>query len=361
MWHLPELLSLNFSGQFEVKSPRDVPQLVRALTSGFPDASCVMAFPSYDAAAVFGDELQRIVPEPVTLMRGLGQRPRSRLVVSTYQALLTGDHREFPLVIVPHWPGSVHQRLKLLGRQPAMERLYLIRTEQDSISDDNKAELLHRIGPMIWEFGRHQPRAQHIFHTVTFGGRRANENPLRGFQLDKQEVYWRHSRRNQFVANLARQLSDDGEAFRPLAAHRQHVVVLVEVTEHADKLAALLPGWPIVTHDDMTVPLPPRCIMTLSAADACPTFAPLFLVNACGGPASAWLESWLDERALARKAVRLVDLGDGFSGEAATLSLGRQAAYKRAGAVWTRLPKHILKPALDALGDVVRQAGACGR
>ena len=74
MWHLPELLTLNYSGQFEVKSPREVPQLVRALASAFPLAPCVMPFASFDAAAVFRDELRRIVDEPVTLMRGLGER-----------------------------------------------------------------------------------------------------------------------------------------------------------------------------------------------------------------------------------------------------------------------------------------------
>ena len=361
MWHLTELLSCNLSGQFEVQSPRDVPQLVRALASAFPLAPCVMPFPSIDAAAVFRDELRRIVNEPVTLMRGLSKRLGSRLIVSTYQALLTGDHREIPLVIVPYWPGSIHQKLKVLAQYPDMERLYLIRTEQDLVGESNEAELLHRIGPMIWEFGRHQPRAQHFFHIVNFGGQQPNDPLPRGLQVDKRRLYWRHSCRNQLTANLARQVATDEVSLQTLPADRQQVIVLVEVTEHAHKLAALLSGWPIITPDDVTSALPPRCIMTLCAAVARPTLAPLYLVNACGGPASPWLESWLAERALARTVVRLVDLGDGFSGEAATLSRGRQASYRRAGAVWRPLPKHILKPALDALGDVVRQADACGR
>ena len=257
-------------------------------------------------------------------------------------------------MIVPQWPGSFHQRLKVLGRQPDMERLYLIRTMQDLVGKNDEAELLHRIGPMIWEFGRHQPRAQHLFHIVNFGGKQPNEPLPWGFRVNKLSRYWRHSRRNQLVANLARQLATDDEAFRPLPVNRQHVVVLVELTEHVHKLAALLPGWPVITQDNVSSPLPPRCIMSLTAAEACPTLAPLYLVNACGGPASPWLESWLDVRAVARTAVRIVDLGDGFSGEAATLSRGRQAAYKRAGAVWRPLPRHILKPALDALGEFSR-------
>lgn len=291
MWHLPELLSIHFTGQFEVSALREVPLFVRALASAFPEVTCVMPFASIDAAAEFRDELRRIVDEPVTLMHGLGQRPRSRLVVSTFQALLTGDHRESPLVIVPRWPGSFHQRLKVLGRRPAMERLYLIRSEQDSISDDDGAELLHRIGPMIWEFGRHEPRAQHVLNIVNFGGQQPNEPLPRGLQVDKRKLYFRHTRRNQLVANLTRQLAADREGFRPLAAGRQHVVVLVEVTEHARKLAALLPGWPIITPDEATEPIPPRCIMTLSAAAACPILAPHYLIYACGGPASPWLES----------------------------------------------------------------------
>ena len=348
-WHLPELLGIHFSGQFEVSSSRDVPQFVRALATAFPLAPCVMPFPSSDAAAVFRDKLQQIVDEPVTLMRGLRQRPRSRLVVGTYQAILGANYQHTPLVIVPHWPGSFHQRLKVLARQPDMERLYLIRTQQDSISDNDEAELLHRIGPMIWEFGRYHPRAKHIFHIVDFGGRQRNENPPRGFQLDKRKLYWRHTRRNQFLAILARQLSSEEQAFRSLPADRQHVVVLAEVTEHASKLAALLPGWPVITQDQATSPLPPRCIVTLIAAAACPTLAPLYLVNACGGPPSPWLTSWLEERALAQTAIRLVDLSDGFSAEAASLSQARQAAYKQSRVHWRPLAEPILKPAQVAL------------
>ena len=257
-------------------------------------------------------------------------------------------------MIVPQWPGSFHQRLKVLGRQPAMERLYLIRTELDSISRPDEAELLHRIGPMIWKFGRYEPRAQHVCHIVTFGGRTPKEKPPRGFHVDKRRLYWRHFRRNQLVANLARQLATDEESLRTLPTNRQHVVVLVEVTDHARKLAALLPGWPIITQDVATEPIPPRCIITLRAAVVCPTLAPLYFVNACGGAASPWLESWPDERALARTAVRIIDLSDGFSGVAATLSRGRQASYKRTGAVWRPLDNRLLKPALDALGDSSR-------
>ena len=188
MWHLLELLTFNYSSQFEVKSPRDVPQLVRAFTAAFPEARCVMPFPFISAAAVFQDELQRIVEEPVTLMRSLGKRLGCRLIVSTYQALLDGNHREIPLVIVPRWPGSFHQRLKVPGRHPDMERLYLIHTEQDFVGKNDEAELLHRIGPMIWEFGRHEPRAQHVYHIVTFGGRQPDEPLPCSMQLKETKM-----------------------------------------------------------------------------------------------------------------------------------------------------------------------------
>ncbi len=354
MWHLPELLAVDFAGQFEVESPRDVPQLVRALASAFPHAPCVIPFASFAEAKLFRDDLQRIVDEPVTLMRGFNQRLSSRLVVSTYQALLEGVHQQTPLVIVPRWPGTFHQRLKLLGRQPGMQRLYLIRTEQDLICPNDVAELLHRIGPILCAFGRHRLRAQHILHTVPFGGRHRPEKIPSGIQIDKKRgIYWRHQRRNQLLANLARQLASDEKSLKTLPAHRQHVAVLVDLTEHAHKLAGLLRGWPIVTQDDVTAPIPHRCIITLLAAAACPNLAPYYLINAGGGPASPWLESWLEERALARTAIRLVDLSDGFSGETAALSHGRQAGYKRAGAVWRPLAKQFLKPVLDALRDSI--------
>ena len=239
--------------------------------------------------------------------------------------------------------------MKVLARQPEMQRMYLIRTEQDEVSARDEEELLHRVGQMLCRFGKHEPRAQHIFHVITFGGLSREGDAQRGSGIDKRTLYWGHTLRNQLVANLARQLDADTESFRSLVASRQRVAVLIEVTEHAQKLSGLLRGWPIVTHDDTASPLPPRCIVTLSAAKACPTFAPHFLIYACGEPASPWLEAWLDGQALARTAITLVDFSDGFSGEAAGHSRNRQASYKRAGAVWRPLARHIVKPALDAL------------
>ena len=354
MWHMPEVLTSHFTGQFEVKSPREVPDLVAALVSAFPDAPCLMPFASISAAIAFREQLRPVVDEPITLMRGLNQRPGSRLVVCTDRAAGSGDYTAFPLVIFPQWPGSLHQRMKLLARQPEMQRMYLIRTEQDAVSARDEEELLHRVGPMLWQFGRIAPRAQHIFHVVNFGGLVREGNAPRGSPINKRKLYWRHSRRNQHIASLAQQLDADTGSFRSLATSRQRVAVLVETTEHAHKLGGLLRGWPIVTQDAAASPLPPRCIVTLRAAEACPSFAPHFLINACGGPASPWLEAWLDGRALGRTAIALIDFSDGFSGEAANHSQNRQASYKRAGAVWRPLPMCIVKPALDALRNSAR-------
>ncbi len=354
MWHMAEVLTNHVTGQFEVKSSKEVPDLVAALVSAFPDAPCLMPFASNKAAVAFLEQLRPLVDEPITLMSGLNQRPRSRLVVCTDRAAGSGDYATFPLVIFPKWPGSLHQRMKLLARQPEMQRMYLVRTEQDEVSPRDEQELLHRVGQMLWQFGRIAPRAQHVFHVVNFGGLVREGNAPRGSPINKRKLYWRHSRRNEFVANVARQLDADEEVFRSLPADRQRVAILVETTEHAHKLGGLLRGWPIVTHDDVTSPLPPRCIVTLRAAAASPSFAPHFLINACGGPASPWLEAWLDGRTLGRTAIALIDFSDGFSGEAANHSRNRQASYKRAGAVWRPLPMCIVKPALDALRNSAR-------
>ncbi len=347
MWHMGEILTRHFTGQFEVKSSREVPSLVAALALAFPDATCLMPFATIDAAVAFRQQLLPLVHEPITLMHGMGQRPRSRLVVCTNRAALTGDYAKIPLVIFPKWPGSLHQHTKVLARQPEMQRMYVIRTEQDVVSARDEEELLHRVGQMLWRFDKYEPRSQHIFHVVNFGGPSQAGKVPRGSRIDKRSLYWRHSRRNQLVANLAHQL--DADTFRSLANGRQRLAVLVEATEHAQKLTGLLRDWPIVTHDDIAVPLPARCIVTLKAAAACPTFAPHFLINACGGLASPWLEAWLDGRALGRTAITLVDFSDGFSGETAGYSQNRLASYKRAGAVWRPLAMHIVKPALDAL------------
>ncbi len=348
-WKMPEMLTRRFTGQFEVKSSREVPSLVAALALAFPDAPCLMPFATTDAADVFHRQLLPLVDEPITLMRGMGQCPSSRLVVCTNRAALTGDYAKFPLVIFPKWPGSLHQLMKVLARQPEMQRMYLIRTEQDEVSPRDEEELLHRVGPMLWRFGQHEPRSRHKLHVVNFGGPSQAGNALRGGSIGKRKLYWRHGRRNQLVANLAQQLDADTDSFRSLAASRQRVAVLVEGTEHAQKLSGQLRDWPIVTQDDTASPLPLRCIITLIAASASPGFAPHILINACGGPASPWLESWLNERALARTAITLVDFSDEFSGEAAEYSQNRQVSYKRAGTVWRQLAMHIVKPAQDAL------------
>lgn len=349
MWRMPEVLANHFTGQFEVKSSREVPSLVAALALAFPDAPCLMPFATIDAAVAFRQQLLPLVHEPITLMHGIGQRPRSRLVVCTNRAAQSGVYAKIPLVIFPKWPGSLHQHTKVLARQPEMQRMYVIRTEQDEVSVRDEEELLHRVGQMLWRFGKYEPRSQHIFHVVNFGGPSQTGNAPRGSRIDKRKLYWRHGRRNQHIAGLAQQLDADTGSFRSLATSRQRVAVLVEATEHAHKLTGLLRDWPIVTHDDIAVPLPARCIVTLKAAAASPSFAPHFLINACGGPASPWLEAWLDGRALGRTAITLVDFSDGFSGETAGYRQSRLASYKRAGAVWRPLAMHIVKPALDAL------------
>ena len=345
-WSVPERLTHVRSGQFEVRSPHDVRKLTLALASAFPKAPCVIPFASSEEAVEFQRQLQMLTPEPVTMMRGRFRHPQSRITVCTFEAARHGEYGDSPLYIVPRWPGSFHQRLKSLARHPHVERLFLIRTETNRISEADETELLLRVGPLLWLQRLDVPRAQHVFHIVRFGGDRPPNEERCTAPLDKRRSYWRHRGRNQLLAGIAHQLvcHDDNDA-----DGRPYVALLVETTEHANKLAGILPGWPVITQDNLPTALPPFSIVTLTAASKVACFAPHYLVNGCGGPASPWIESWLERQSLAGNAIRIADLSDTFSEQAAILSQGRQVSYRRAGAVWRPLASHILKPALESL------------
>lgn len=303
------------------------------LCAAFPLAPVVLVVASRVEVEQVAAALEVRLQEPVHRAYGIKAGPQCRITIATYWAFRSEDLRDAPFIIVPNWRPGFPSWMKSLIWGPYLERLYFLRTDDEQISEHDRDGLFGRVGPVLIE-----PQAtgttSHAFSIYAFGGKASlpiepRSVPVDRALIDKRKLYWRHRRRNQALAALAAAL-DVGAG---------PVSLLVETLEHAQKLSALLPGWPVIWKDSRPDDLPANTIVTLTAAADWPAFRPRWLVVSMGGPPSPWLGGWLSRIADGGHAVQIVDLTDGFDSRAVRLASARQTAYCNAGCHWRPLPK----------------------
>jgi hypothetical protein len=335
-------------GQFVARDKRHKLSMAAALCTAFRTAPVVFVVASREEVEQVAAELEVRLQEPIHRAYGDGATAARRIVVAMYVAARGEGLRDAPFIVVPNWRPGFPDWMKQLIWSPWLERVYFLRTTAEKLSTTDQDALFGRLGPGLL-CPPSEPHTSHCFSVFLFGGKPAVRHAERPAErhaadlLNKRKLYWRHGRRNQALAAMAQALNPDAGA----------IALMVETTEHANMLSAVLPGWPIVTNSTpVKNELPPRTIITLTAAKKSQQFRPGQLVWAAGGPPSEWLSGWLKDMAAVGHAVHVFDVGDAFDLTATRWAAARQSSYKRAGCHYRPLPNAVIK----YTGRVLRQS-----
>jgi DNA polymerase IIIc chi subunit len=239
--------------------------------------------------------------------------------------------------------------LKQATWNPYLDRAYFFRTANESLSEREADDVEGRLGPCfsLVEGKCRRPIQNRYFSTYQFGGAASRQRdrtspPISREPIDCQKFYWRHRRRNQALAALARNLGETNES----------VAVLTENLAHAEALSRLLRDWVLAKKGAVPEKMPQRMIVTLSAADTWKEFCPATVINAAGGFHSPWLLDWAEQMSQSGSSVRIVDLTDGFDETASRLAARRLEAYREAGWHWRPLENSVVR----AVGRSLRSA-----
>lgn len=338
---LPEILTSAYTAQIMVRTVQDIARLAIEITAGFPEAAFLFPQASNSAARTWQRRLEAWTDEPVSFFSGPGQPLTTRLSTCPYPAALRCNFERAPICVFLGAP-SVHWRFSQLVSQTGVQRVYVVRPAGQYLGSIAEEELLHRIGPCVDEAMR--GRCRHEIHILRFGGNLAMSFSRVPVKVDKNKLFIAHEARNETLARLAVRLSNN---HFPDASKRTAVWVLVEHLQHAKRLAALMPGWPVVSRDDNHRLLEGNSIVTLSALAGCREAPAAKIVNGTGGAPSSTLLHRLTTWAKARWPVKLYDLSDGFCRDAASLGKGRMDAYRRAGAIFRGIDRSTVKHALS--------------
>ncbi len=299
----------------------------------YPLAPIVLVVASDDEVELAASELEQRLPEGVHRAFGNHARPECRITVATYRAFRSVGLCDAPFVIVPIWNPGYPRWMRMISWGPWRDRIYFLRTAGEPLSEKVEDDLVGRVGPVLLQ-PRKTPRSSTTFSCYKFGGTRPAENSRQSYRsmntpIDKRKLYWRHRRRNQAIAALARHVDASDGA----------IAVLLETAEHAEAVSKLLPGWLVVTKDSVPADASVSMIITLTAAAEWKQFRPRDLVIGIGGAPSPWLLEWLSEMSRNGHAVRIIELTDGFEPTAAELATARLNSYREAGMHWRPLSR----------------------
>lgn len=303
------------------------------LCSLFPRAPIVFIEPSRESVMKTALELEKRLPEKVHRTLGLHSIPASRITVATFQSFLSEDLRDAPFVIISTWQPGFPKWMRRLTWSPYLDRIYVLLTTSDRLSDQDADNLAGRVGPILVR-PRGTLKGVTTFSTFRFGGRNTRRSiPVKALHAsERQKHYWRHRQRNIALAALADRLECSDGA----------IAILVESRGHAEQLSRLLPDWAVVGKEMIPTEQPSRMIITLTAAAAWSKFRPGTLVNAMGGSPSLWLCEFVNGLNMCGNSVHVVDLTDGFDDAAAQFAVSRQNAYRASGGHFRPLHKSVV-------------------
>ena len=322
--------------QFEVNGEATAVEVIADFCRAFPDARIVVPVTTRTEGNQIRWLLRQALPDPIGWMAGIRPRPRWRINVATPRAALSLDVARDAVVLIPFLAEAPRNWMRRLHAFCAPARVYLIRQSRDrEVAVQRELEL--RYGPLLTSI----ERATHQYTIVNFGGpgsRTAEASPTR---LEKRGRYWRHDRRNQFIASLANEMRTrySGSPESGLAG-----IVLVENLEHGRQLQRWLLAWPLIGRAGHSAEGEPYVITTLSAIERT-TPTPRWVINAMGGAPSTYLLDWLNRVAGRFFETHLIDLTDGFRGETGQLAVSREQRYRDAGLAMTTVPEQILSSA----------------
>ncbi|QEH32112.1 hypothetical protein OJF2_05810 [Aquisphaera giovannonii] len=252
-------LALEPRGQLRATRPGDVSRLIRAVARSF-GGKVMVACTTRREVYRLADDLRRSMGEPVLgITKGLATSD-VRIQVGTLGSL---DTDGAAVVVLAGTRQALHSKmieeLAWIDR-PRLHRprIYGIRVPSDRLSPREELEAEGLLGPFLGEAAvRPAARAPEVLLAGWRGGGLPGIGP--GLQW-KRRAIWGNEDRNAAVAAIAAALLggdasllrehglslDDG-ANRARRRGRRRVAVLVESPEHARRLAALLPGWAVLS------------------------------------------------------------------------------------------------------------------
>lgn len=333
-------LIFNRYGQMVCHNDQHRWKVIIDLIAAFPEVRFILPVVSRKVADEVYCRLTRFFPDQVEFVCGIRPRASRRILVTTFWTGTLIDPSRCA-VLVPYFPPSFPEWLKIMLIQPAGDRFYVFRTRMEHLARADEEQLEARVGLPLFE---HSFLAPPVWESIIepVSGPVVGSNRVRGplsrypATFDRRMHYWRHSSRNlQILNKFADELRTAVSVNR--GQNPVPMKIIVENQEHRSILLQLLNAsreslqlpQDIETFDDY--------VLTLISANSTTPLNSV-LIWGVGGPASRWLDQWLLASRKTGRTVRIVDFCDEFDIEAARMARDRMAAYQKQGL--TQLRNH---------------------
>lgn len=304
---LADAIAAHTEGILEVAQGPQRVRIAGTITRLLPNARCFLAAATRDATHAAMRGLGEYLGGSIAEVHGGSWQSGSRVVCGTFTALDHGDPADWDVVIFLDAAEAVAAAVHDVRANYGRHRLYALADPRRARSP--KAELLYETlaGPAIYSISPTIAPAAMTVMLATYG---APSRQLLDDPREAKQQLWADPARNRAIADVATALADgdagtlwqhemflDAEAaLLSMPAGGGLVVVIVESIEHAEQLAAQLPGWQIWHRrpgpEGQVMPghvagvglgLPTRLIATIAAAAVCPCIGVQVIVMASGG------------------------------------------------------------------------------
>jgi hypothetical protein len=236
--------------------------LITQVALAYPDASIVVPVARKADVTELTGKLRCWIEDVTPVWTGREPARTGRVVVGLYLSLGYGSVRlaQRNVVIAPHALEILSQR----GWYPLnfawRARVFGLLPDGTRLSPYDEAELRAAFGlaeTYVPTTGRRELRVQLSLEKITGDPSIPADADL---QTLKRSGIWRHPVRNRRLARLAEALSagepvhdrrSPGQEGGPEVPGPRRVAIVVENVEHAIVLAKRLPGWAVVTSDDV--------------------------------------------------------------------------------------------------------------
>ena len=250
-------------GQIEVENFKDMIGVMRLIVSMYPKAHVLMPVATKALARKICFKLNETAVDFQARLFG-GQWPQKppRCMVCTLRPLLSGRMEEWDIILLPDPLGAVAswgvEGLSQFMRKTGWEshRMYAFLLPGIRLGRRDRIRLEAMSGEVIYYLAP-QRAGVRVLWLPTPGCKAVTEGC--SALAFKRWAYWRNSRRNDFIAAVAKafvngdndRLRSYGVPFRngkPVLRHAKHprIVVLVASTQQAQELAQRLPGWNVM-------------------------------------------------------------------------------------------------------------------
>lgn len=259
---LLEIVSGTPRGQIIVRRNSDIPQRIALLVRLFPSARMlIVCRNSRDADSLYRS-LRRRLGKGIYPHTDVNWADQTRVVVGTEQSLSSANDLDWNVIVFVGAEPAIHE--EPAGRAARMQDhlMYCIRTERRQLGPHETLQLEYICGPEIWRAP--DPAGQKVEIRVLMPQGPVVHLPGHTAQepaLDRKRLtIWHNEARNECIADLAAAFADgDVQTLweRGLLLHddedglrrefgEPRVAIMVESTEHGQRLLQLLNGWSLI-------------------------------------------------------------------------------------------------------------------